>query len=245
DADLRERPVECYYIGIANKSRSRLVKENLQQNLVAGAKDNKFSEVGFADRVIIYRQLGVIPAFAVKALDSYDTDYSRWEETKPYGSHWDARLCRRMAEERYSLYPKAAPGEGLMELWINAIIYGIIRYDAASGQYQIKSRGLGGKALKGWMVNMGASRTDAFMFMENNIDVLDSEIKQAIRDMDVPGPENPVRIMSEKAVKSCSDGTYLQEVSKCPIPIETIEHYPAEMDLIEKEIEYILDNLAQ
>lgn len=245
DADLRERPVECYYVGIANKNRSRLVKDNLFQNLVAGAKDIQFSEVGFADRVIIYRQLGVIPAFAVKALDNYDTDYSRWEETKPHGSHWDAKLCRRMAEERYSLYPKTAPGEGLIESWVNAVIYGLIRYDAASGQYQIKSRGLGGKALKGWMVNMGSTRQDAFTFMENNIDVLDGEIKQAIRDMDVPGPENPVRIMSEKAVKACTDGTYLQEVSKCPIPLETIEHYPAEMDLIEKEIEYILDNIAR
>ena len=63
--------------------------------------------------------------------------------------------------------------------------------------------------------------------------------------MDVPGPENPVRKLSEKAVDACRNERYLQDVSKCPISLENIEHYPAEMDLIEKEINYILDNIAQ
>ena len=104
---------------------------------------------------------------------------------------------------------------------------------------------MGARALKGWMVEMGSSRQDAFRYLEDNIDVLGAEIRQAINDMDVPGPENPIRTLSEKAVKACQDNTYLQEVSQCPISMENIEYYPAEMDLIEKEIEYILDNIAQ
>lgn len=246
DADLRERPVECYYIGITNKKRSRLAKDGFFQNLVSGAKDIQFSEVGLADRVIIYRQLGVIPAFAIKALDNYEVEYERWEESRPNGSHWDANLCKRMASERYNLFPKdEVSATRLLETWINAIVYDLVKFDVASGQYQIKSRGMGGRALKGWMVNMGATRQDAFRYLEDNIDVLDSEIRQAINDMDIPGPENPVRILSEKAVDACRNNTYLESISKCPIPMENIEHYPAEMDLIEKEIEYILDNIAQ
>ena len=60
--------------------------------------------------------------------------------------------------------------------------------------------------------------------------------------MDIPGPDNQLRKLSEQAVKACEDGTYLENVSKCPITMETIELYPAEMDLIEKEIAFILDN---
>ncbi|MDE6295220.1 MAG: tubulin-like doman-containing protein [Muribaculaceae bacterium] len=246
DADLRERPVECYYIGIANKNRSRLTKDNLFQNIVSDAKDIQFSEVGLDNRVIIYRQLGVVPAFTIKALDSYEAEYERWESDKHAGSHWDNNLCKRMADERFQLSPKDEPSAAhLLEMWINAIIFGLIKFDAVSNKYQIKSRGMGGRALKGWLVDMGASRQEAFRYLEDNIDVLGPEIRQTITTMDVPGPENPIRILSEKAVKACQDNTYLQEVSQCPISIENIEHYPAEMDLIEKEIEYILDNIAQ
>lgn len=246
DADLRERPVECYYVGVANKNRSRLTKDNLFQNIVSDAKDIQFSEVGLDNRVIIYRQLGVLPAFTVKALDSYEAEYDRWESDKHAGSHWDNNLCKRMADERFNLSPKdEVSTTHLLEIWINAIIFGLIKFDTATNKYQIKSRGMGGRALKGWMVDMGATRQDAFRYLEDNIDVLGAEIRQTIHSMDVPGPENPIRILSEKAVKSCQDNTYLQEVSQCPISIENIEHYPAEMDLIEKEIEYILDNIAQ
>lgn len=245
DADLRERPVECYYIGVANKNRSRLAKDNLLQNIIPNAKDIQFSEVGLDNRVIIYRQLGVVPAFTVKALDSYEAEYERWENDKRGGSHWDYNLCKRMTAERYNLFPKdEVSATHLLETWVNAIIFGLVKYDAQSGKYQIKSRGMGGRALKGWLVDMGATRQEAFRYLEDNIDVLEPEIRQDIHDLDVPGPENPIKTLSEKAVKSCRDNTYLQDVSQCPITVENIEHYPAEMELIEKEIEYILDNIA-
>lgn len=243
DAELRERPVECYYIGVADKKRTRLTKE-LLQGIIPDARDIQFSEVGLANRIIIYRQLGVIPAFTVKALDSYESDYERWESTKPGGSHWDAKLHKRMVKERYNLEPRTV-GPDSFKNWVNAIIYDIIRYDAATGQYQIKSRELGGRALRGWMVDMGGTRAEAFNFFYDNSDVLEKEINAALRELDVPGPENPVRRLTEKAVKACRDNTYLQEVSKCPISLDTIEHYPAEMELLEKEIAYILDNLAE
>lgn len=246
DADLRELPVECYYIGVYNKNASRLAKDNLFQKLVPNAKDVQFSEVGLANRVIIYRQLGVIPAFTLKALDSYETDYENWESNKVHGSHWDTHLCERMAKERYNLFPKDEVSEShLLELWVNAIIFNLMKYNAASGKYQIKSPKMGGRALKGWLVDMGSTRTEAFHYLEDNIDVLAKEINKAIDDMDVPGPENPLRVLREKAVKACNDNTYLQTVSQCPISLENIEHYPHEMDLIEKEMEYILANIGK
>ena len=246
DADLRERPVECYYVGIANKKRSRLAKDNLFQSLVPGARDIQFSEVGLGNRVIIYRQLGVMPAFTLRSLDNYDAEYERWEANKPNGSHWDAKLCKRMKDERYDLNPKDEVSESrLLETWINAIVYDLIKYNSETGQYQIRSRGMGGKALRNFMVDMGGTRKEAFQYLEDNIDVLDSEIKKAIHDLDVPGPDNPAKVLSQKAMKACENGTYLQEISKCPISLENIEHYPEEENLIEKEIEYILDHIAQ
>lgn len=242
DADLRERPVESYYIGLPRKNTSPLLNNNLFQSLVPNAKDVQFSEVGFNDRVIIYRQLGVLPAFTIKALDNYLVEYEKWEESKPYGSHWDATLCERMKRERYKLEPKGVQPD-LFETWINAIVYNLISFNKDQEQYQIRSRGMGGRPLQNWLVNMGSTRDAAFRYFEDNADVLVPEIKQAIRELDRPGPENPIKELSDKALKACRDNTYLQEVSKCPISFEHIQHYPAEMELIEKEIEYILDNI--
>ncbi len=245
DADLRERPVECYYVGVANKNRSRLTRDNLFQNLVPNAKDIQFSEVGLANRVIIYRQLGVIPAFTVKALDNYEAEYDCWETNKRFGSHWDANLCKRMAKERFVIEPKDEVSKALLlETWVDAVIFDLMKYNAATGRYQIKSKGMGGRALKNWMVDMGSSREEAFRYLEDNIDVLNAEIRQAVHDMDVPGPENPIRRLSEQAIEACKNNSYLETVSKCPISLENIEHYPAEMDLIEKEMNFILENIA-
>lgn len=244
NADLKEPPVESYYIGVANKAKSRLVKDNFFQRLVAGAKDVQFSEIGLSNRIIIYRQLGVIPAFAVKALDNYAIEYEKWEEDKPNGSHWDKNLCERMHRERFDLMPRNEVKIGqLIELWVQAIIYDLISYNPQTKQYQIKSRGMGGKALRGWLVDMGATRKQAFHYLEDNIDILEKEIKEALNALDVPGPDNMIRRNAEKARAACNDNTYLADISKCPISLADIELYPDEMELIEKEMEYIIDHV--
>ena len=153
-------------------------------------------------------------------------------------------MQRRMAATRHSLEPRHTLDAGpLMDMWVQAIIYDLISFDPVARQYQIKSRALGGRALRGWLVDMGASRTDAFRFFEDNIDALKPEIDAALKEKDVPGPDNAIRLGRDAAIKACRDNTYLQTISKCPIPLADIEHYPAEADLLEKEIVYILDHV--
>lgn len=242
EASIKHHPVECYYIGVPRKNNSRLVNNNMFQSLVPNAESVNFSEIGLCNRVIIYRQLGVMPAFTVKALDNYSSEYEKWEETNGNGSHWDVTLCDRMKKERFKLEPKGVQPD-LFETWINAVVYDLITFNKDQEQYQIQSRGMGGRPLKNWLVDMGGTREEAHRYFEDNADILVPEIKQAIRELDRPGPDNPKKELSKKALKACRDNTYLQEVSKCPIPFEHIQHYPAEMELIEKEIEYILDNI--
>ena len=244
EADLKVSPVESYYVGVANKAKSRLVKKDFFQNLLKGGEKVQFSEIGLGNRIIIYRQLGVVPAFAVKALDNYATEYEKWESDKPRGSHWDKKLCERMERERFDLMPRNEVKEGqLLEVWVQAVIYDLVSYNPQTKKYQIKSRGMGGKALRGWLVDMGSSREEAFRFLEDNIDILGPEIKRDLEVMDVPGPDNKIRKCARLASEACRDGSYLTAISKCPISMADIEHYPADEALIEKEMEYIIDNL--
>jgi hypothetical protein len=241
EADLKERPVESYYIGISSRETSRLTKGNLFQSLVAGARNVQFSEIGLGNRIIIYHQFGVVPAFTVKALDNYNNDYEKWEIDKPNGSHWDQKLCERMKRERYSLFPKNEKTESvIMASWVQAIIQDIISYNVDKKQYQIKSEGMGGRALQGFMVNMGGNRQEAYNYFADNFDVLGPEVDKALKEMDIPGPDNKMQQHQDAAVQACRDNTYLETISKCPISMADIMTYPAIADLIEKEMTTIL-----
>ncbi|MDE6116905.1 MAG: hypothetical protein K2G33_05280, partial [Duncaniella sp.] len=156
DADVKSYPADSYYVGVADKKKSRLSKNGMLKNLVPGGSNMDFASTGITDRVIIYRQIGVLPVFTLTAIDNYEAEYERFEANKEFTSHWDADLCRRMSKERFSLVPRDEVSEQkALEMWVLGIIYGFITRDNAKGMYQVKSRGLGGQPLTGFKVDMG------------------------------------------------------------------------------------------
>lgn len=241
EADLKDRPLETFYIGVSNVKKSRLKKDNIFENNVLNGEKVQFSEIGLKNRIIIYRQLGVIPAFAVSALDNYEVDYDKWERDKPRGSHWDQIMYQRMQAERYSIMPKDEVSEAnMLALWIQAVVFGLIQF--RNGSYQIQSRALGGRALGGWWVKLGQDRQDAFNTFVTNIEELLPEMTQKLQDMDVPGPDNTLRKNAERARVAAHDGTYVQDISQCPIPMDQLETYPNDYGMLDKEITFIIDN---
>lgn len=244
DADVIERPMETYYVGVANKKTSPLCDNDLFSNLV-GSYDVQFSETGLTNRIIIYRQLGVIPVYTINALNNLETEYRRTEDSKPTSSHWDKNLCARMKQERFSLEPKnIGSGSEIFRTWMHAVLYDILKYDQAQGVYQIPCQGHeDAKALRGFIVNIGNSREKAYQWFEDNFDLVEREINRRIDEMDQPGPDNKIAAFNERARKAAKDQTYLSEISKCPISLEVLETYPGEFDLLEKEMEYCMNQL--
>lgn len=241
NADQITPAEENYYVGVADKTRSRIANVDYLKTLAPDAKEFTISEIGFRNRIIIYRQLGVLPAFTVKSLDNYAVEYERFEGSKPHTSHWSGQVCERMAKERYSLEPKTTNANTL-DLWVKAIVFDLIEYDSARSQYTIASRGLGGKISYGFKVDMGATRAEANQFFVDNIDVLEDEVNARLMEMDIPGPENRLRPLRDRAVAAVRAGKYLAEVSKSPVALADLHLYPAEEALIEQESFYILDN---
>lgn len=241
EVDLKNRPVETYYIGVPSMKTCPLCQSNIFERSTLNGESVQFTEVGLNNRIIIYRQLGVIPTYTLKALDSYTIDYEKWEETKKGGSHWDLKVYDRMLRERFALEPKDDVSEAKkLKLWVEAVVFDLIRFN--NGQYQISSRAMGGRAMAGFWVNLGKRRLDAYNLFCDNMDILVPEISMKLQQMDVPGPENKLRALAARARKSANDGTYLQEVSKCPISPENIESYPQDYDMLDKEMTYILDS---
>lgn len=244
DREIKSRPADSYYVGVADKSSSCLMRDNLLANIIPGQGNLQLAGTGVSDRIIIYRQIGVLPAFTVSALDSYRGEYDRFENDKNYTSHWDANICRRMKEERFDIMPRNIRNEQqILEHWVLALITGLITHDDAAGKYTIKSRALGGRPLNLFKVHIGESRAEAYRFFGENFDILLPEIETNLSAMDIPGPENPLRLRSAEAKKSALDGTYLTTFSQCPIDAAYISSYPQDEDLINKEMEFIIDNL--
>lgn len=242
DADVRQQPMDAFYVGVADDKTTCLRRDDVFQELVPNGAKVDFSGIGLTDRIIIYRQIGVLPAFTITALDTYEPEYERFEADKPNTSHWDAGLCRRMAKERFSLVPTDVTGEReVLSIWVAAIIYGLITY--ADGKYWIKSRGLGGKALDKYKVALGATRKEAYDFVKDNIDVIKPELDAHTAALDVPGPNNFLRKQTALAKAQAEDGTYLGGLSLCPIPAADINYYPAEAELLNAELEYIMTKL--
>lgn len=238
DAEVHCQPMDTYYIGVGDAATTILRKDDMLQNLIPGQKTIDFASIGITDRIIIYRQMGVLPAFTIAALDNYIPEYEKFEKDKPGTSHWDANLYRRMLKERFSLEP-SGPKPDVLPLWVMAIVTGLISRDA-SGQYLIKSKGLGGAPLKGFKVAMGTTRPAAYDFFSDNIDVIKPELDAHIAALDQPGPANMLRPIIESATAAANDGSYLSKISLSEISADYIDQYPDDYELINQEINYIL-----
>ncbi|MBD5330506.1 MAG: hypothetical protein HDS00_01195 [Bacteroides sp.] len=241
DMDIKSRPDNHYYVGVADKSKSRIVRNNYLKNHAVGDNMN-FSATGVKDRVIIYHQIGVIPPFMLDALDIYREEYDRFEKQKPATSHWDRGVVERMNEERYDINPRNIQSEEeVLRYWVLAIITGIVEYDAALGQYKVKSPGLGGKKLYGYWVNIGSKRKDAYAFFTKNYDVVGPDVIAELEKMDVPGPDNRLQKAISEA-KAADGPTYVESISRSPIAFSQLSLYKDEEEQLMKEID-ILDNI--
>ncbi|MDE6377274.1 MAG: hypothetical protein K2K72_00855, partial [Duncaniella sp.] len=243
DTFVQVPPTDYYYVGVADSAHSVLARDKFLSKLIPGQNTLQFASTGLHDRVIIYHQLSVIPAFALEAIENYETEYESREQASPGGAHWDSGMYTVMKNSRFSIWPSGGTSEKAMEYWIEGLVFGLITYDAARGQYMLSSRKLGGRPLSKFMVPIGDTRIKAFNYFSDKLDEIKSEIDEAIKRRNVSGPENPVEVLPARCKNSVNDGSYLALFSQCPIAEDMLESYPEDYDLLNQEMEFILDNL--
>lgn len=144
-----------YYIGLPDKNNSRLVKDNYFKNKLDGNTPVEFVPTGMKDRIIFYRQLGVVPAFAIAPVKTYEDKYNHCR----LNCHFDNNILVRMAREGYSLYPKKQEDDTL-ELWVYGIIFGLVKREEDG--YYYKSLTQGDPLLDYWVNLNTVYRDEAF-----------------------------------------------------------------------------------
>ena len=150
-----ETPRDSFYIGVPDKSSNRLFKDNYFKSKIEGNADADFANIGIKDRIIIYRQVGVLPAYTIDGIQDFKREY----EDCNVNCHIDANLLRKMQREDFELMPKKETEDDLLELWVKGFIFGLIRNH--EGMYQLQSQEEG-QVLDDFWIDLSNYRDEAF-----------------------------------------------------------------------------------
>lgn len=151
----KERPQNSFFVGVPNKQVNRLYRNDYFKSKLTGTMDVDFASIGVSDRIIIYRQVGVVPAYAIADLPEYQKEYEQCR----VNCHYDTILETRMKREDFSVKPKKTTDEDLLDLWVKGFIFGLVKNE--DGEYYFKSQEQG-DALDDFWVKLGQYRDEAF-----------------------------------------------------------------------------------
>lgn len=159
------------YVGVP--MNCTLLKDNNRLENLAGGEKISFTRLGLNDRVIIYNQMGPVPAYFIGSLESYRQKYKNCT----IFSHFDFNVYNRMMKENFSLEPVKDDGSRDVEMWVRGIVFGLIKNE--NGKYYVKNKKTG-KALLGYWVELATYRNDAFNAFVSDIFTLRPQFKEFI-----------------------------------------------------------------
>ena len=161
----KENPRDSYYIGLPDKAHSRLVTDDYFKNQIMNA-DCDFASIGVTDKIIIYRQIGVVPAYTINEVEEYRKEY----EDCNADCHIDYNLEVRMEREEFALNPKRITDDDLLDLWVKGFVFGLIKNEKYKG-YMFQSQEHGDALDDNWvfLAKYRDEAYDAFRRYKNSV----------------------------------------------------------------------------
>lgn len=159
------------YVGVP--MNCTILSDNDRLECLAGGDKINFTRLGMNDRIIIYNQIGVVPAYFIGSLENYRQKYKK----STIFSHFDYNLFNRMMKENYSLEPVKEDGSRDIEMWVRGLVFGLIKNE--NGKYYVKNKKTG-KALLDYWVELASYRNDAFNAFVGESLILRPQFKEFI-----------------------------------------------------------------
>ena len=128
------------------------------------------------DRIYLLTVEACLPIYAVANFPAYERDNNA-REAEGDGqlvNYIDEPLYRRIVSENFSMKPVIMQDTDVLKYWVLGFVFNLIQYDAAAGQYWIRSQAHG-DALDHYRFNLGAQRDVAFNAFRN--EKLNKEVK--------------------------------------------------------------------
>lgn len=215
------------YVGVP--MNSTILSDNGRLESLAGGEKINFTRLGMNDRVIIYNQIGVVPAYFIGSLESYRQKYIN----STIFPHFDFNLYNRMMKENFSLEPVKEDGARDIELWVRGFVFGLIKNE--NGKYYVKNEKTG-KALLDYWVELAADRDDAFNAFVADIFTLRPQFKDFIVNWHRDHGQDAI-----KQLRADVKANYRKKYSQLFMDNEELLSKGNEQiaDLMEKELKFI------
>lgn len=223
-----------YYVGVPNKQKSRLLDNNTFRNMHTNNERPEFVQIGMKNKIIIYRQIGVVPAYAVAALKSYEIKY----EQSTINNHFDRNILLRMEREQYDLMPKQTEDDTL-DLWVLGLIFGLIKKET-DNVYYYRSLSQGDPIMDYWISLESAYRDEAFENFKRNKNQIRNEFNDYIENEEKTKGSDEMNKLKEDVKKN-----YYEKYSKTDIPRQklTIRENATIAELVRKELDFVTKRL--
>ncbi len=215
-----------------------IIQQKYKDEFTFGNQQPTFSTTRSSDRITFFQIQCYSPAYAVNNMVGYmrEAEEKLKQESYPV-SYIDEKWNERMLVEGFDIMPKQEK-DRVLPMWVNAIIYGFVKYDESRKSYCIESEQ--GDILFGGILDLGERRHLAFEQFQ--LKGLDKEVEERLQKM-ILEQGRPTVTAVIKGVKNDSRNYLSKYAQLSPIELDRIlaqdQAYQMVRDMLEKEVAYL------
>lgn len=236
--DHAQELTTVFTIGVFDQS-SGIIKEKYLDEFTLGAIKPTFASTHETDRITFFQSQCYSPAYAVNNMSGYMNDAE--EKLNKFVSfpvcYLDEKWNQRMIVEGFDVKPKQEK-DRVLPNWVNAIVYGFIKYDESRKTYFIESEQ--GDILTGGFLELGQRRDLAFdQFQIRGLDTeVESRLQQMILEQGRPAVTAVIRTAKSDIRNYVSAHAQLSTIELDRISAKD-PAYQMVRDMLEKEVAYL------
>ena len=236
--DHAQELTTVFTIGVFDQS-SGIIKEKYLNEFTLGAIQPTFASTHETDRITFFQSQCYSPAYAVNNMSGYMKDAE--EKLNKFVSfpvcYLDEKWNQRMIVEGFDVEPKQEK-DRVIPNWVNAIVYGFIKYDESRKTYYIESEQ--GDILTGGFLELGQRRDLAFdQFQIRGLDTeVESRLQQMILEQGRPAVTAVIRNAKSDIRNYVSSHAQLSAIEMDRISAKD-PAYQMVRGMLEKEVAYL------
>ena len=226
-----------FTIGVYDQSTG-IIQSKFANKFTLGEIKPTFATTRQTDRVTFFQTQCYVPVFAVMNMPGYKEDAANILNKECYPVYYlDESWNQRMNVEGFDVYPQQEK-DSVLPNWVNALIFGFIKYDETLKSYYIESDQ--GDILSGGLLELGQRRDLAFEQFQ--LKGLDKEVEQNIQEMILTQGRPAVTDIIKSAQKDIRN--YVTKYAQLSaIELDRVlakdSSYQMVRELLEKEVYYL------
>lgn len=222
-------------------AQSGIIQKKFGQVFTVNSQKPRFASTRNTDRITFFQTESFSPVYAVNNMKGYMQDaLKKLNVDKQYPvCYLDERWHQRMEVEKFDIFP-VDEVDSVLPNWVNAIVYGYIKYDVEAQTYYMRSKQ--GNRLRGGYLALGARRDIAFdAFQARGLDKeIEEAMQHSIDQKGRPAIEDVMRSVKNDTINYVEKYAGLSPVELDRVSVEDPAYKMVSDKLIE-EITYIDD----